>query len=104
MAHHNAPSRKDGNQSKIEKDLEKLGYSVWSTHKLGDGFPDMVVGTMGLNFFWEIKNPDQPPSKRKLTPDEVVWHDRWRGHVGVAETTEEIHEFIQKELSIRNLL
>jgi hypothetical protein len=39
----------------------------------------------GCNLLVEIKDEEQPESKRKLTPDEVEWHQKWRGQVHIVE-------------------
>lgn len=90
--------KRDGNHSSIVSDLEVLGYSVATTADLGDGFPDIVVGIHGNNFLFEIKNPEQPPSKRKLTPDEEVFRNKWRGQYDVIETWEDAVKIIARKL------
>ena len=72
-----------------------------STHTVGDGFPDIVAGYRGQNYLFEVKDPDQPPSKRKLTPDEVKFHDTWMGRVYVVETIEQIVKIIDDEKRLR---
>lgn len=87
-----ANNRVDANHSRIVKELRQLGYSVVSTADLGDGFPDICVGslnTVNRNFLFEIKDWKQPPSKRRLTPKEKQFHAAWKGQVAVIETTEE---------------
>jgi hypothetical protein len=44
---------------------------------------------MGNNYLIELKDPAQPPSKRRLTPDEKKFHAQWSGQIGVAETFED---------------
>ena len=73
-----------------------MGYSVESTHTLGKGRPDIIVGKYGFNFWIEIKNPEAAPADRKLTPDEQDWHEKWQGHKFVGHTAEEIHDHIQR--------
>lgn len=80
----------DANQSSIVKDLRALGFTVQSLADIGDGCPDIVVGKGGLNWLFEIKDWKQPPSKRKLTPKEKLWHQTWRGQVCVVETVKEV--------------
>ena len=87
--------RSDNNQSSIMDDLRKMGYSVESTHTLGKGRPDIIVGKYGFNFWIEIKNPEAAPADRKLTPDEKEWHEKWQGHKFVGHTAEEIDKHIQ---------
>lgn len=73
----------DANQGDIVQAFRALGCSVAITSAVGDGFPDLVVGINGLNVLVEIKDGARPPSERKLTPAQVVFHDGWRGQVVV---------------------
>lgn len=82
--------RVDSNQSRIVKELRQAGCSVAMTSDLGCGFPDILVGLKGVNVLAEIKDPNQPPSKRRLTADEKDFHDSWRGQVCVIETAEDL--------------
>jgi hypothetical protein len=52
------------------------------------------VGYQGRNFVFEIKDPTQKPSQRKLTEDEQKWHLNWRGQKAVIETIEEAYAII----------
>jgi hypothetical protein len=56
---------------------------------IGDGCPDLLVGFRGKNFAFEVKNGENIPSKRKLTPDQEKWHAAWKGHVVVVESVEQ---------------
>lgn len=82
----------DGNQNKIVKQLRQLGFSVAVTSQLGKGFPDIVVGKDGRNLLVELKDPNQPASARKLTPDEMEFHNNWRGEIIVALDVSQIIE------------
>ena len=83
-------ARTDGNHSAIVKDLEKLqGISVKSVATIKK-FLDIVVGYNKVNYLFEIKNPEYPPSARKLTPDEKIFHDNWQGQADVILTTQDI--------------
>ena len=83
-------ARTDGNHRAVIDALRQIpGVSVADTSRLGQGFPDCVVGYRGMSYLLEIKDPAQPPSKRRLTPDEQAWFDRWRGHAEVVETIEQ---------------
>ena len=82
--------RTDGNQTEIVEGLRKLGYSVAITSDLGDGFPDLVVAIDFKTMLVEVKDPNQPPSKRKLTPAQIKFHAGWNDIVIVAETIEDI--------------
>lgn len=80
----------DRNQPEIVRDLRKMGFSVWITSGCGDGAPDLVVGKGSKCLPVELKDPLQPPSKRRLTEDERAFHAAWTGPILVAETTEQI--------------
>ena len=62
--------------------------------KPGDGY-DLVILAPGGVQLWEVKNPEQPPSKRKLTGMEIATRD-WCKIAGipyeVLETAEEAAE------------
>ena len=79
----------DGNQSVVVRDLRSCGVSVQHLHAIGQGCPDILCGWKGRNWAFEIKDPAQPPSKRRLTDDEIDWHKAWSGQVSVIETAED---------------
>lgn len=80
----------DINQPVIVSQLRGIpGCSVQLLSPVGQGCPDLLIGWMQHNYLVELKNPDMPPSKRRLTPDEKKWHNAWRGQVDVAETFED---------------
>lgn len=83
------PKRVDTNQPEIVNALRKVGATVAPTHTLGRGFPDLVVGFRGYNYLLEIKDGSKPPSKRKLTPDELKWHEEWNGQVAIVNSIDE---------------
>lgn len=82
--------RVDGNQKEMVEALRNLGYSVLILSNVGKGCPDLLVGRNRLNLLVELKDPAQPPSKRRLTEDEVKFFQSWQGLVLKAETIEEI--------------
>lgn len=73
----------DANQGEIVDALRRVGCSVQLLHMVGKGCPDLLVGRHGVNVLLEIKDGSKPPSARKLTPDQEIWHDNWRGQVTV---------------------
>jgi len=79
----------DTNQADIVAALRKIGASVQPLHSVGQGCPDLLVGWRGMNTILEIKDGKKPPSARKLTDDQVIWHEGWRGQVAVVETIEQ---------------
>lgn len=81
----------DNNQPELVKQIRRLpGVTVVLTHIVGNGFVDAVIGFMGRNYLAEIKDPSQPPSKRKLTPDEENFHKQWTGQISVVETIDDV--------------
>lgn len=80
----------DRNQPDIVEFARKIGFSVAITSQLGKGFPDIVLGKLQQTFLAEIKDPKKFPSQRILTDDELIWHERWGGHVCVIETDEDV--------------
>jgi hypothetical protein len=79
----------DANQSSIVRQLRQAGATVQSLADLGKGCPDLLVGYRGRNWLMEVKDWKQPPSKRRLTPAEKLWHQTWQGQVAVVETFNE---------------
>ncbi|MDR6393039.1 hypothetical protein [Paraburkholderia phenoliruptrix] len=80
--------RADGNQAKIVEALRAAGCRVVPTHTIGQGFPDLVVDYHGRTCLVEIKDPKQPPSKRRLTPAQEEFHAAWTGPIYTVESPE----------------
>ena len=77
--------RVDANQPEIVAALRMAGYSVWHTHTLGGGFPDLVVSChAGVNVLVEIKN-----GKAKLNDLEQKFFNEWPGSKCAVRTAEE---------------
>lgn len=88
-------ARIDTNHTKLVKQLRQCGYSVLNTHQLKNCF-DILVGHNGKNYAFEIKDPDKPPSSRKLTEGEQKFFDTWKGNVNVIHTLDEAIKIIEK--------
>ncbi|TGD82855.1 hypothetical protein [Hymenobacter wooponensis] len=71
-------SRVDANQPAVVQALRAIGASVLYTHQLKNCF-DLLVGYRGRTFLIEVKDPEQPPSKRQLTAGEEEFRSTWRG-------------------------
>lgn len=82
-------AKTDNNQAELVKGLRKIGAKVFPTHTVGKGFPDLVVAFGGHNWLVEVKDPEKPPSGRKLTKDEATFFDLWTAPVFVIHTVEE---------------
>ena len=84
-------ARVDRNQPEIVAALRNAGAVVHCTHQLGGGFPDLFCNFRGRIFGFEVKDPMQPPSARKLTDGEQAWITNWNQSgqtVFVIETAE----------------
>lgn len=69
----------DANQTAIVKALRQIGCTVQSLAAVGDGVPDLLVGAYGQTLLMEVKDGKKPPSARRLTEDQLVWHGAWTG-------------------------
>ena len=67
-------ARVDRNQSEIVKQLRSYGATVLITSQLKNAF-DILVGYKSKLFIMEIKDPLQPPSKRRMTEGEKKCED-----------------------------
>jgi len=95
------PKRVDQNQAAIVQVLRQLGASVLHTHDLGKGAPDLIVayggraGSGGVTTLVEIKNGELSPSRQRLTEDEQLFHDTWRGEIVILRSVNDAVTFIQ---------
>lgn len=82
-------ARVDANQAEIVEALRGIGASVLLVFQLKNCF-DILVGYRGRTHIIEIKDPSQPPGKRKLTEGEEAFRKAWRGSpYNVVHTIEE---------------
>lgn len=72
-------ARTDANQQAVIDVLRQVGATVHSLASMGQGCPDLLVGFRGRTCLMEVKDGSKPPSERRLTPDQVVWHRDWTG-------------------------
>jgi len=77
--------QKDLNQPAIVDALQRIGCDVLVLHTPCD----LLVGYRGLTLCLEVKNEAKRRSKRKLTPDQVLFHGSWRGHKAIVHTPQE---------------
>lgn len=73
----------DINQPEIVKAFRDMGCTVQHLHTIGSGCPDILVGIAGFNILVEIKTPEG-----KLTMDQILWHDAWRGQVQIVDSVD----------------
>ena len=89
--------RVDANQSVIVAVLRAAGATVFDTHELGHGYPDLSVGYFGKNYLIEIKAPGG-----RFTDAEVKFAENWRGQVDTARTPSEALAIIGAEEYVFN--
>jgi hypothetical protein len=68
-------ARVDANQSEIVAALRAIGVQVVDSSGMGRGFPDLCAMFRGTIYFLELKNGSKPPSARKLTVEQVRFHN-----------------------------
>jgi hypothetical protein len=86
----------DANHKEIMSWLRQVpGTSVFSTHAVGKGFPDLVVGFRKRNYLVEIKDGTKPPSARRLTADEAKFHEGWQGQVSIVNGIEDLIKLLE---------
>jgi hypothetical protein len=72
-------ARVDANHEQVVVALQAAGATVQSLAAVGQGVPDLLVGFQGKTLLLEIKDGKKPPSARRLTEQQLVWHGAWRG-------------------------
>ena len=99
-------ARTDANQREIVNALRSAGYSVCILSAVGKGVPDLLVGALGVNILFEVKDGAKPRSARKLTVDEAKWHEAWKGTVFVVESITDalsrVKQVSQRSRTIQN--
>ena len=70
----------DRNQPEIVSALRAAGCRVQSLASCGAGVPDLLVGHGRTLFLLEVKDGSLVPSARQLTPEQVLWHQHWKGY------------------------
>jgi hypothetical protein len=78
MSQARARPRTDSNQAALVKTIRSMGASWQPTHAI-PGALDGIIGYRGVDVRAEIKDPGQPPSKRRLTEAEEKTINEWRG-------------------------
>lgn len=86
----------DANQQEIVDAFRSMGVSVLITSSTGDGFTDLVVGWGGITVLVEVKDGSQPPSKRKLTPEQQKLHGSFLGGITVVESVAHVIELVKR--------
>ena len=85
----------DANQDAVTIALRAAGAKVQSLAATGKGVPDLLCQYEGTFYLIEVKDGQKTPSQRRLTPDQVKWHEEWKcAFLGVVESPDEALKFI----------
>lgn len=85
----------DANQDSVISALRAAGAKVQSLAAIGKGVPDLLCQYQGAFYLIEVKDGRKTPSQRKLTDDQVKWHEEWKSaFLGVVESPDEALKFI----------
>ena len=97
--------RVDSNQKEVVAELRKYlpEATVRDLSGAGFGIPDLLIGWQGINFLFEIKDPEKPMSARSLTGAQEKFHCEWQGQVHIAHSATEICAHIARHVKIKNL-
>ncbi len=87
--------RTDGNHAQVVRAIRQFGGSVLSLADIGNGAPDLLIGFRGKNMLFEVKDGMQPPSKRRLTDDEKLFHSTWAGNILIVESVQDALKYLQ---------
>ncbi len=89
-------ARIDSNQTKIIKELRRIGCFVYSLAAVGKGIPDLLVGFRGRWVLLECKDGNKPKSKQALTPDQKQFLKQLdhRAPVGIVTCVEDAIETV----------
>lgn len=82
--------RTDSNQKQIVRQLRQIGCSVAVLSSVGKGFPDLLIGFKNTNILVELKDGNKFKSQQKLTPDEIEFHNSWRGQIATCNCIDDI--------------
>lgn len=104
------PRRTDRNHAETMDTLRRLGFLVEDLSQLGDGVPDLMVGTpWAFLVLLEVKCDEPGRDVRRvpfnplklLTPKQKDWHMRWRRMpvfvvTGPRDAVEQLHDHRNK--------
>ncbi len=96
MSKNRYSARTDNNEAAIVKALRKMGYSVQV------GMDDILIGTKGINFWFEIKDPKHVSAKTGLINESAKKDSQkrlekeWKGNYNIVSSLDEILNVINK--------
>jgi Holliday junction resolvase len=82
-------AKRDENELEIVNALRSAGASV--AHLSSKGIPDLLVSFRNKLFLMEVKMLG-----KKLTPEQVKFHENWKGEIHIVRTVDEAIEILNK--------
>lgn len=82
-------ARRDANHAPIVNTFRQMGCTVYETDRVGEGFPDAVVGLLGVSHLVEIKNPATHYGRGGLNKTQSAFAAEWRGSPVTVITSED---------------
>lgn len=80
--------RTDSTHATIRDELRQMGFSVADTSRLGENFPDLVVGKHGLDLKVEVKSPKgRKTATERLSEGQSTFATTWKGSPTIAAYT-----------------
>ena len=71
---------RDSNHGDVAAGFESVGCTVANLPETGlPGFPDLLVGCMGVNHLVEVKNLETAYGRAGFQPSQAAWARDWRG-------------------------
>lgn len=72
--------KKDANHDEIVEAFQRVGCTVAQLHDTGvPGWPDLVVGCIGVNHLVEVKSLDSAYGRAGLNANQSAFARDWRG-------------------------
>ena len=93
-------ARTDANHKEIINAFRAIGFSIFDTSKLGQGFGDCVIARSDLTAIVEIKDGAKAASQRRLTKPEQGFKDAWRGKYFIVACVDDVFN-ISREWGIK---
>ncbi len=89
---------RDDNHWEVRGTFQNLGCSIIDTSLPPEaGFPDFVVGCMGVTHLVEVKNPETAYGRKGLSVSQTQFTQRWSGStVEVVTSVDDVVELVQK--------
>ncbi len=89
-------ARVDANHKRIVEAFRAMAFQVLDISQLKNAC-DLFVSKRGETVAIEIKSPDNPPSKQRLTKGEADFKNRWLGLWSLVMTLDDV-EAIDKRI------